>query len=200
MHNSDEIRQLLLPWGELRPQNRGQWQGKPHALPQEIADFYAQIGPWGEVIYESVGPTGISLCVGGNPVCIPPLARLHDLQAGYAWQASVDESLEDWPEHWLVIAEQGGDPFIYDRLSAQVLFAFHGAGRWEPKVFAPDLHTAIGALATVANVHESLSEQELNLDDGLTPQGRLRVLDALSRFTGDKVLATAMLSAWEYYE
>ena len=36
--------------------------------------------------------------------------------------------------------------------------------------------------------------------DGLTPQGRLRVLDALSRFTGDKVLATAMLSAWEYYE
>lgn len=36
--------------------------------------------------------------------------------------------------------------------------------------------------------------------DGLTPQGRLRVLDALSRFTGDKALATAMLSAWEYYE
>ena len=62
------------------------------------------------------------------------------------------------------------------------------------------MHTAIGALATVANVHESFSEQELNLDDGLTPQGRLRVLDALSRFTGDKALATAMLSAWEYYE
>lgn len=53
---SDEIRQLLLPWGELRP----------HALPQEIADFYAQIDPWGEIIYESVGPIGIGLCVGGK--------------------------------------------------------------------------------------------------------------------------------------
>lgn len=66
MHSSDEIRQLLLPWGELRPQDRSQWQGKPHALPQEIADFYAQIGAWGEIIYESIGPIGIGLCVGGK--------------------------------------------------------------------------------------------------------------------------------------
>ena len=99
-----------------------------------------------------------------------------------------------------MIAEQAGDPFIYDKNTGQVYFAFHGAGRWDPKLFAPDLYTAIGALAAVANAHEELSEQELNLDDGLTPEGHQQVLAALSQFTGDEALASAMLSAWEYYE
>ena len=42
----------------------------------------------------------------------------------------------------------------------------------------PSIASAIGALATVANAHEELSEQELNLDDGLTPEGHQQVLAA----------------------
>lgn len=200
MHSTEEIRHLLSNWGELRSQDASLWKGDEKTLPQEIADFYAQIGPWGEVIYESVGPVGITLSVGGNPVCIPPLGRLFGLQAGYAWQSDPDKPFDNWPGHWLVIAEQGGDPFIYDRLSGQVLFAFHGAGHWAPKVFAPDLYTAIGALVTVANAHQALDEQELNLDDGLSTEGKARILAELSRFTGSAEQAAAMLAAWEYYE
>ena len=117
MHSTEEIRHLLSNWGELRAQDASLWKGDENTLPKEIADFYAQIGPWGEVIYESVGPVGITLSVGGNPVCIPPLGRLFGLQAGYAWQSDPDKPFDNWPGHWLVIAEQGGDPFIYDRLS-----------------------------------------------------------------------------------
>ena len=200
IHKPEEIHQLLSSWGELRAQQADEWQGDAEQLPKEIADFYEQIGPFGPVIYESVGPVGIALSVGGNPVSIPPLRKLLNLQAGYAWQSDPKQPFDNWPAHWLVIAEQGGDPFIYDKNTGQVYFAFHGAGRWDPKLFAPDLYTAIGALAAVANAHEELSEQELNLDDGLTPEGHQQVLAALSQFTGDEALASAMLSAWEYYE
>ena len=200
MPRIEEIRHLLSSWGELRPQPASNWQGAAEQLPAEVARFYEQIGPWGDVIYESVGPVGLSLSAGGNPICIPPLHKLLNLQAGYAWESSPDQPFADWPSHWLVIAEQGGDPFIHDNRTGQIFFAFHGAGRWDPQLFAPDLYTALGGIATVADIHESLSEEELNLDDGLTPQGRARVLAALSQFTHDPNLAQAMLDAWEYYE
>lgn len=200
MPNTEHIRQLLSTWGELRPQPSNQWTGGDYPLPVDIADFYAQIGPWGEVIYESVGPIGVSLSVGGNPVCIPPLHKLFDLQAGYAWQSNPSQPFDDWPAHWLVVAEQGGDPFIHNSRTGQVFFAFHGAGSWSPALFAPDLLTAAGALATVANAHEALIEQELNLDDGLTPEGRGKIVHALAEFLGSEEQAQSMLSAWEYYE
>jgi len=199
MPNLQQLEQLLAPWGELRPQAASDWRGS-RPLPEELTRLYEQIGPWGQVFHASVGPVGSTLAVGGNPVCIPPLHKLFDLQAGYAWRSSPAEPLPGWPEHWLVIAEQGGDPFILDTLGGQVLFAFHGAGRWEPRPFAPDLLTAIGALATVANTHEALSEQELDPDDGLTPRGRARIMAELGRFLGSEQQAGLMLAAWEYYE
>lgn len=200
MNSTEQIRQRLSIGGELRSQPASNWQGDAGQLPAEIARFYEQIGPWGEVIYESVGPVGLHFSAGGNPVCVPPLHRLLDLQAGYAWESDPDQPFDDWPGHWLVIAEQGGDPFIYDSQTGQVFFAFHGAGHWSPRLFAPNLYTALGGIATVADIHERLPEEELNLDDGLTPQGRARVLAALSQFTHDPNLAQAMLDAWEYYE
>lgn len=199
MPDTDQIRQLLSSLGELRAQHTSQWTGNI-PLPSDIADFYAQIGPWGEVIYESVGSVGISLSAGGNPVSIPPLHKLFNLQAGYAWQSDPSQPFDDWPAHWLVVAEQGGDPFIHDSRTGQVFFAFHGAGNWEPTFFAPDLLTAMGALATVANAHEALSEQELNLDDGLTPAGKAKIMSALAKFLGSEDEAQRLLSAWEYYE
>ena len=68
MHKPEEIRQLLSSWGELRAQRANEWQGDALQLPREIADFYEQIGPWGPVIYESVGPVGLHFSAGGNPV------------------------------------------------------------------------------------------------------------------------------------
>ena len=199
MPSAAHLQELLAPWGELRPQPRSQWT-HDIPLPDALASFYEQIGPRGETIYESAGPVGLTLSAGGNPVCIPPLHRLLDLQAGYAWQSTPDERYSDWPASWWVIAEQGGDPFIFDASTGQVTFAFHGAGRWTPKPFAPDLCTAVGALATVANAHEALLESGQNLDDGLTPECRAQIIAALARFVGSEAETVRMLAAWEYYE
>ncbi|BBB63893.1 hypothetical protein UNDKW_5620 [Undibacterium sp. KW1] len=60
------MRDLLSPWGELRPQAASDWQGEV-ALPVIVASLYEQIGPWGEIVHEKVGPTGLSLNAGGKP-------------------------------------------------------------------------------------------------------------------------------------
>src|SRR5688572_25955991 len=134
------LRTLLEPWGELRPQPASDWQG-PTPLPATLADFYAQVGPWGETHHAHVGPTGLSLEVGGNPVDIPPLHKLWSRQAGYRTHAITGERLPDWNDHWLVVADQGADPFILDIASGEVFFAFHGAGAWRPRLLAPTLET-----------------------------------------------------------
>lgn len=199
MPSFEQLKELLHPWGPLRAQPASDWRGTT-ALPPAVADFYARVGPWGETYHESVGPVGCTLAVHGNPVCIPPLHRLMDYQAGYAWVSHPGQPIAGWPAHWLVIAEQGGDPFIFDTQTQQVLFAFHGAGSWKPVVFAPDLPTAVGALATVANAFSALSDKEADPDGGLAGQGRQKITDALAGFLGSQERALQMLAAWEYFE
>ena len=170
MHDYATLAPLLEPFGALRSQPASDWSGAP--LPAELAQFYAQVGPWGETYHQAVGPVGITLSVGGNPVCIPPLHKLANLQAGYAWSRNPADPLPGWGPDWLVIAEQGGDPFIFDRASGHILFAFHGTGSWDPVFFAPDLRQGIGALATVANAFCTLDEDSDCDDDGLKPSER----------------------------
>jgi hypothetical protein len=191
------LRTLLTPFGELRSQCASDWTGAD-PLPEEIGCFYEQVGPWGSVYNGTVGPVGCTLNVGGNPVRIPPLHKLENLQAGYAWSTSPKNTLQGWDSDWLVIAEQGGDPFIYQKSSGNILFAFHGAGLWKPRFFAKDLITAVGSLAAVANEFVSLEEGDFDNDEP-TIGAIKKIKIALATVIEDHEQAEKMLLAWEYY-
>jgi hypothetical protein len=193
------LRPLLAPWGELRSQPASDWQGTL-PLPQALADFYAQVGPWGETRHAQIGPTGLSLEIGGNPVDIPPLHKLWPLQAGYRWNAADGKRLADWPEHWLVIADQGADPFILDTASGEVLFAFHGAGAWEPHRLAATLETAFGGLATMANTMAELGDDAFDDSDELLATARAAVATSLAAYLGSAAEATHFLDALAWYQ
>ena len=56
-------------------------------------------------------------------------------QHGYGWNPVVQASIADWPEHYLVIADAGADPYCLDLAAisdgdAPVYTADHGAGAW----------------------------------------------------------------------
>ena len=196
MKNYALLKPLLSPFGELRSQAASDWSGNT-VLHPDVARFYEEVGPWGDVYHENVGPVGLTLVVGGNPVCIPPLYKLFNLQTGYAWLHNPEEKLPGWNENWLVIAEQGGDPFILDLSCGQVLFAFHGAGSWQPKFFAENLFQAFGALATVAATFISLDDNAF-VDCELTKAALSVIENQLSDFLGSKIKAENMLKVWEY--
>jgi hypothetical protein len=197
MINPASLRTLLEPFGELRPQPASDWTGAD-PLPEDIARFYAHVGPWGPVIYENIGPIGSTLNCGGNPVCIPPLHKLENLQEGYAWGSNPAGKFDDWNPDWLVIAEQGGDAFIYEKPSGHILFAFHGMGTWEPRLFANDLLTAVAALAAVANVYTSLEESEF-VDCAVTEAALEKIKARLAAVIGNRAEAERMLAVLEYY-
>ncbi|MCF7750038.1 SUKH-4 family immunity protein [Bacillus subtilis subsp. subtilis] len=168
-------------FGPLQAQSMDQWQGDV-ALPPALATFYAQIGPWGETVHAHVGPVGID--IPGLNVCFPPLPRLWALQAGYRWEGNDGKRLTDWPARWLVIAEQNADPFILDGDSGQVLFAFHGAGRWDATVLTEDLPTFLAALAAVGTVYLDAGD-DLEDDDGeLRPAHRQAAVRAVAAVLG----------------
>lgn len=199
MMNYDTLKQLLAPSGKLEPQPASQWSGDI-PLPEVLADFYAYIGPMGETYHANIGPVGLTFNVGGNPVCMPPLAKLWALQAGYRWHGVTGERLANWQDHWLVIAEQGGDPFMLDTISNEILFAFHGANGWTPQRIAPNLTSAIGAIATVANTLDAMGEVAYDETDALTLEARTIVTQALSHCLNGEVPAQIFLSTWQWYE
>lgn len=62
-------------------------------------------------------------------------AELVKRQHGYAWNPVTQESIAGWPEHYLVIADAGADPYCLDLGAitdgdAPVYTAEHGAGAW----------------------------------------------------------------------
>ncbi|WP_394686511.1 hypothetical protein [uncultured Xanthomonas sp.] len=191
------LRTLLASWGELRPQPASDWQGTL-PLPQVLADFYAQVGPWGDIRDATAGPTGLSLQLGGNPLDIPPLCKLWALQAGYRWNAIDGKPIAAWRDHWLVIADQGADPVILDTASGGVLFAFHGAGGWRPRPLAASLEIAFGGLVTMANTMAELGDAAFDDSAALCATARNAVAASLAAYLGSDAEAARFLETLDW--
>lgn len=175
------IREQFLLFGELRAQPRSNWTGEI-PLPDVLADFYEQIGPWGATYHENVGPVGITLSE--TQISFPPLHRLWNLQAGYRWDASNGQRVADWKDEWLVIADQNADPFILDTQTGRVLYAMHGTGSWDADELTPDLHTFIAAAAAVGVVFHHADEDLRDDDWVIKPEHRDAALAALTKVFG----------------
>lgn len=189
MSTSQIVRTLLEPWGELKPQSVDEWAGE-YALPNTVRDFYRE-----------VGPVDLDIDCGGNPVNIPALERLWELQAQYRWHGRTGERLTDWKDEWFVVAQAGGDPFILDVVTGQLFSARHGFREWSPVLFADDLMTGIGSIATVGNALSALGEDAYDETFELLPSSREAVTNALAEFLGrDWGKSAAALRAWEWYE
>ena len=174
MHTWDDSKILLAEIGMLKPQKATDWKGL-FPLPQEIADFYAQ-----------VGPVDLTIQVTGNPIVCPALKRLANVQIGYRTHGNTGERIPNWPDRWLTIFHQGADPYIYDSDSGEVLFAIAGGGIWRPKKIASDLPTAVGIIATAAKAFAGLGDAALDDETcEMTPLARKIIKTNLASYLND---------------
>jgi hypothetical protein len=119
------------PDSVFRAQPVSEWVG-PFDIPQPVADYYAELGP-----------VDVHIPGYGNSYFLPSLASLWKFQAGYRYHPETSERFKDWDDDWLVIADEGGDAFIYSRSGATIYHAYHGEGIWSPKpLFASIEHMA----------------------------------------------------------
>ncbi|WP_199770834.1 hypothetical protein [Achromobacter sp. AONIH1] len=189
------IRDQFLRFGDLRPQGAGEWRG-PFPLPPALAEFYAEVGPLGPVVYEHVGPVGVT--IPGTALGFVPLAKLWVRQAGYRWDGNSGERLTDWPEDWLVIADQHADPLILEMSTGRVLYALHGAGRWDAQWLAPDLRTLAAVLAAVGGVHEDAGDDLCDDEGELRPRHREAAVRAAAAVLGGDEAARAFFDLLEW--
>lgn len=69
----------------------------------------------------------------------PRCEDLIDFQMGYRWHGITRAREPAWDNNWLVLVSSHGDPLIYHLKDGHILFARHGAGRWEPSLLFTDL-------------------------------------------------------------
>jgi hypothetical protein len=104
--------------------------------------------------FTSQYPVDVTIAGYGNPYFLPSLAQLWRLQAGYRYNPNTGQYLDGWKNNWLVVGDEGGDPFIFDSDSGRVLFAIHGQGTWDTEELFPDLKCMAGCLASIGGVVE----------------------------------------------
>jgi hypothetical protein len=186
MASIEQARAALAPHGALAPQSAADhWRGEI-PLPEPIASFYEQVGPLGEWINQRVGHAGLTVPAQGNAFSIPPLSRLWQLQAGYRWHGITGERIAAWPGHWLVVADQGADPFIFDLRTGAVHFAMHGAGEWQADELFADIVEMAACLGTIGQVWDEAGDAIFTDDDDceVDPVHRARLVARLAPLVG----------------
>ena len=181
------LRQLLAPYGELKPQPATDWTGNT-ALPTMVEEIYTQIGP-----HE------LMISTGGNSIYVPSLAKLSTLQVGYRTDGNTHERIINWPDEWLVIAAEGANPFIFNCKDSQIYFDFAGGGKWQPRLLAPNIATAFGSLATLSSALANLDDETDFEDFEMLPQAREKCIAALVNYMGDAQKAQIFVEIIEWY-
>jgi hypothetical protein len=181
MVTAEVAKRLLALHGEVRPQPASDWTG---AFP---------IPPAVERFYREVGPVNVTIKAHGNPYFLPSLADLWQFQAGYRWNGLSTEPIEDWPDDWLVVADEGGDPFIFARSSGVVLHAYHGEGKWDAGEMFPDLNTMAACLAQIGAIVLEAGDDFTEEDCSIRPKYRVLASARLQELLGSKSDAEAVL-------
>jgi hypothetical protein len=181
MVTAEVAKQLLALHGDVRPQPSSDWTGA-FSIPPAVERFYQEIGP-----------CNVTIRTQGNPYSLPSLADLWQFQAGYRWNGLTGEPIEDWSDDWLVVADEGGDPFIFARSSGVVLHACHGEGEWDAGEMFPDLNTMAACLAQLGAIALEAGNDFLAGDYTIRPEYRALASTRLEGLLGVKSDAQAAL-------
>jgi hypothetical protein len=178
-----QVKQLLrdsLPEVTLRTQTVEDWKG-PFPLPPEVV-----------IYYEEVGPFELEIWGYGNPWYVPSLAALWDLQAGYRYDPNGGEHLDGWNDSWLVMANEGGDPFILDVKNGRVLYDLHGQGVWNPKPLFENLLEMISTFGVLGGI-SLRAGKDLTDDEGIRSKYQSEALSSLQSIIGNRERSVAVL-------
>ena len=135
-----EILNRSFPNERIFPQDVNLWQGD-FPLPETVKEYYRDFGAF-----------NINIDSYGNSFFLPSLERLWKCQNGYRFHGLTNERIEDWKDEWLVIADQGADPLIYSINTENILFDYHGQGKWEPGELFSDLPTMVNSLLILGEI------------------------------------------------
>jgi hypothetical protein len=182
MVTAERARELLSRHGVVQPQPPDDWAGVL-PLPAPIERFYREVGP-ADITIESYG----------NAVFLPRLAALWKFQGGYLWYGLTSQLIADWNEDSLVVADQGGDPFILSRASGRVLRAVHGTGIWEPAESFAGLNTIAACLGHLGAVVVCAGESFTDEDGLIRPEYREQALVGLQRLLSSTSAAESILA------
>jgi hypothetical protein len=188
MIHTDELKKILAASGTLRPQGIADWAG-PFALPEALQRFYAE-----------VGPDDITISNYGNSFFLPALSRLWAAQAGFRWNAVTGEPIRDWSDDWLVVADQGGDPFIYDLPTGGILWAQHGTGSWRPTALFSTIWECAAVLGALGKIADDAGDDFLDEDCFITPRHRSAAKAALTEILGSPSQAEDVLTTLEWLD
>lgn len=177
---SEQARELLCRHGQCATQDIEEWAG-PFELPAPLRDFYSDVGPQ-DVCIEGYG----------NPTTIYSLKKLWDRQAGYRWNGLTNEPIENWPPDWVVVADEGGDPYLFDMKTTRILYARHGTGEWDAGEIYPDINTMAACIATLGCVILDSDDFE-NKDGDVNPARRMDAVERLTKILGDKSSAESIV-------
>jgi hypothetical protein len=173
MATARTAKKLLASHGEVRPQPSSDWTGS-FPIPPAVKRFY-----------QEVGPVDVNIEAHGNGYFLPSLANLWNFQAGYRWNGLDGVLIEDWNDDWLVVAGEGGDPFIFQRTAGTVLHAFCGERAWDASEMFPDLNTMAACLAQIGKLiseaGDSYQEKDCSIRSEFTELVSARLQELLGK-------------------
>ena len=119
----------------------------------------------------------------------PKLKGLWKYQEGYRWEGNTKKPVADWDDDWLVIADQGADPFILSRKTGKVLFANAGEGEWSPDEVFDNVAQMAVTLAAVSDLQSALWDQHEDDDADPDTAQRKAILDLLQPYYASRKAA-----------
>lgn len=174
MASYDTAKQILtraLPSAVLRPQPRSDWRGD-FPLPDAVAEYFTEFGP-----------VDVTIDGYGNPYFLPSLSQLWEHQLGYRFHGRTRERIPDWDDDWLVVADEGADPFIFSRSRGVILHAYHGGGVWEPEQMFGDLAEMVTTFAIIGDIVSAagagLTDADAMIHDSYREEARARITEAV---------------------
>ena len=180
MISSTEVRALLGLHGICRSQSASDWVGEI-SLPSELKQFYREIGP-----------SKITVPGYGNPSYLPSLSELWEYQEGYRWDGN-EQPIEDWNPGWIVVADEGADPYILTE--GRILLAKHGMGPWAPEEIYPDLNTMAACIATLGLVVKEAKGEFTDEDCYVKQRFKDDAVLRLEEIIGSKTQAQAVVES-----
>ena len=92
-----------------------------------------------------------------------------------------------------MVADEGGDPFIFVRSSGVVLHAYHGEGQWDAGEIFPDLNTMAACLSQIGGMVLEDGSEYMEEDYSIRPKYRALASARLHELLGSEPDAKAVL-------